>query len=379
MCRSHMRAFQKYGDPGVSKKLKKVIRPCKTLGCLKDVSCKEMCRDCYAKDYRGPSKTNRWNGSDPSGQKFNRLTVVRITGSYRGRAVILAKCDCDGKVAGCSGEIETRLASIRDGHTTSCGCANVERAKKIRSPQTIEKGLYGSYIWHAKERGLLFEIGYEKFLELIGMNCNYCNCPPAATVLVKRELYTHKVSYNGLDRVESNGSYTTGNVVTCCKACNRAKREHPVADYLRWMEASLDIRESGVIPKSEYISVPVIERHIFSTYRIMAKKRKKDINFDLDFDYFKSLLAGNCTYCKNPPFAKANDGNRHINKRREIVYSGIDRINSDLGYVVGNVCSCCRYCNIIKSDRSVEEFKLWLSSALDFRLSLREARNVRTA
>jgi hypothetical protein len=58
------------------------------------------------------------------GKKFGRLTVLKLTvqskqGSYY-------RCICD-----CGREIETRGMSLRNGHTTSCGCFWRETIDKI--------------------------------------------------------------------------------------------------------------------------------------------------------------------------------------------------------------------------------------------------------
>jgi hypothetical protein len=44
----------------------------------------------------------------------------------------------------------------------------------------------------------------------------------------------------------------------------------------------------------------------------------------------------------------------------DVRYSGIDRINPSLGYVVGNVVPCCARCNVAKNNMSVEEFSAML-------------------
>lgn len=41
-------------------------------------------------------------------------------------------------------------------------------------------------------------------------------------------------------------------------------------------------------------------------------------------------------------------------------YNGLDRVDSNLGYVAGNVVPCCRWCNQAKSSRPVGEFLTWL-------------------
>lgn len=45
---------------------------------------------------------------------------------------------------------------------------------------------------------------------------------------------------------------------------------------------------------------------------------------------------------------------------------GIDRKNSSIGYVHGNVVPCCKTCNIAKNSMSIEEFKSWISRAFHY-------------
>lgn len=33
-----------------------------------------------------------------------------------------------------------------------------------------------------------------------------------------------------------------------------------------------------------------------------------------------------------------------------MLYQGIDRVNSKIGYTLGNVVPCCKKCNTVKSD-----------------------------
>lgn len=38
-------------------------------------------------------------------------------------------------------------------------------------------------------------------------------------------------------------------------------------------------------------------------------------------------------------------------------YNGIDRVDNSIGYELGNVVPCCKYCNSAKSTKTLEEFK----------------------
>ena len=60
---------------------------------------------------------------DLTGQKFGRLTVIKIVGKDKYQNIIwLCKCDC-GK------DVSVRSASLLKGRTVSCDCYNKEKAK----------------------------------------------------------------------------------------------------------------------------------------------------------------------------------------------------------------------------------------------------------
>lgn len=73
-------------------------------------------------------------------------------------------------------------------------------------------------------------------------------------------------------------------------------------------------------------------------YKSNAKTRS--LEFDLSLHYFNELLHSKCHYCGIP---EAN---------------GVDRLDSNEGYKLGNVVACCKVCNWMKRDYSYEEFIL---------------------
>ncbi len=90
-------------------------------------------------------------------------------------------------------------------------------------------------------------------------------------------------------------------------------------------------------------------RLLMNGYKVDARRRSKTWN--LSDDEFEALTRGLCTYCGAPPAQVCRP------KGKSYVHNGIDRIDSALGYEPGNVVSCCRTCNMMKNDRTVEEFK----------------------
>lgn len=105
---------------------------------------------------------------------------------------------------------------------------------------------------------------------------------------------------------------------------------------------------------------------IFSTYKTKAKKR--GIDFELSREEFLILIKGNCSYCGSEPNQLLK---RQKTRKIQIIYNGIDRIDSEKGYTKNNCVSCCMYCNRSKSNLSLEAWKnhikriyqwLWIDS-----------------
>ena len=78
----------------------------------------------------------------------------------------------------------------------------------------------------------------------------------------------------------------------------------------------------------------------FDIYQRSAKKR--NIQFELTLDEFKRISSNLCYYCC--AFKEGAD------------YSGIDRVNSDIGYCLTNIVPCCTICNYLKGILGHNEF-----------------------
>lgn len=95
--------------------------------------------------------------------------------------------------------------------------------------------------------------------------------------------------------------------------------------------------------------------HLVLQYKRHARDR--GIFYDLPRDEFERLIRSPCHYCgtsySNLKKTKnCKDGFRH---------NGIDRLDSAIGYVTGNVVPSCRLCNFAKRDLTVAEFHEWAS------------------
>lgn len=81
----------------------------------------------------------------------------------------------------------------------------------------------------------------------------------------------------------------------------------------------------------------------------------RGIYFDLSEDFYLNEIKKNCHYCGGSPV---------------IFGVGLDRIDSNVGYVAGNVVSCCKNCNTMKGDfLTYEEMKAAILAVMCVRAS----------
>jgi 5-methylcytosine-specific restriction endonuclease McrA len=107
--------------------------------------------------------------------------------------------------------------------------------------------------------------------------------------------------------------------------------------------------------------------NLLRRYKEDAKTR--DIVFNLSNDDFFALTKQNCFYCGPKPLqecfelkSKTISGRNHT----KYIYNGIDRVDSSKPYELGNVVSCCRFCNHAKGAKSVDEFTNWQYRLVSF-------------
>lgn len=112
----------------------------------------------------------------------------------------------------------------------------LESAKAVRQSTDV---LLAGYKHGAAIRKFDFQISDMEADALFRMRCHYCRYQPE-----------HK--FNGIDQVDNKKGYVSGNVVTCCSWCNRAKGRYPLAEFLRWLQWV----ESGAALTADEIVTP---------------------------------------------------------------------------------------------------------------------------
>lgn len=95
------------------------------------------------------------------------------------------------------------------------------------------------------------------------------------------------------------------------------------------------------------------------------------LEFTITKEEFRELSQRNCHYCGSAPMANSYRGSRGAfktgNNLSQYVYNGLDRIDSNKGYVLSNVVPCCGICNHAKHTMSYDDFIAWIDRIVLFR------------
>lgn len=85
-----------------------------------------------------------------------------------------------------------------------------------------------------------------------------------------------------------------------------------------------------------------------------ARAKHHGLVFLLSSEDHERLIKSDCFYCGSPP-------STGLRKRyADCQVNGVDRLDSNEGYVAENCVSCCVACNRAKSGMSIEEFGSWV-------------------
>jgi hypothetical protein len=89
---------------------------------------------------------------------------------------------------------------------------------------------------------------------------------------------------------------------------------------------------------------------IYASYKQGAKVR--NLVFSLSKEKFLEIITQNCFYCgiepSNVQKSRSNNG--------DFIYNGIDRVDSNKGYIENNIVPCCWKCNKAKNKMNIDKF-----------------------
>ena len=134
------------------------------------------------------------------------------------------------------------------------------------------------------------------------------------------------------------------------KSCGCLKEEYAPKNKMK-------NREIAIL---KYLYSQIVKRH--------NKKFKTNI---IPFEIYYKIVKSKCVYCGVDSSLIVED-RRCFTKSKGLVsdtiikINGVDRIDSNKGYVKNNVVPCCKYCNTAKNTMTKQEFINWIKKVYDY-------------
>ena len=206
------------------------------------------------------------------------------------------------------------------------------------------------YTYRASQCNIEFELTVKECEKLFNDNCYYCGEKNNACSN-KYDDKRCKSLLCGIDRLDNDKGYYFDNCVTCCTICNMIKCSKEEFEYYTIIEKILSnwgLLDKVFFDKNDYEKC---FKNIYGcSYKIYKYRAdKKELCFKLSEYEFEIIQKSKCYLC-----GKSADEN-HTN--------GIDRIDNNKGYKIGNVLPCCGTCNRIKNKYPINVFfrKIYLA------------------
>lgn len=98
--------------------------------------------------------------------------------------------------------------------------------------------------------------------------------------------------------------------------------------------------------------------NVYGDYKRQAKTR--NLEWDIDFEFFLQISKQNCYLCDEPPGNKANKKKYN----GAFIYNGLDREDNTKGYTKKNVRPCCFKCNQVKSNKELRAVLIHISKMI---------------
>jgi len=168
------------------------------------------------------------------GKRFSALEVIDSIYNKHGCRYVCV-CDC--------GEMKLLLPSdLIKKNSTSCGCgihSNNARIKEDRTAIALSRAYRKSIKRHCEiSPDIPSDMTRENFYALFQGNCFYCGRKPSNSFPDKT--FGNIISYQGIDRVDSNRGYFKDNCVSCCTFCNNFKSDLTQEAFLEKIQQIAD-------------------------------------------------------------------------------------------------------------------------------------------
>lgn len=175
-------------------------------------------------------------------------------------------------------------------------------------------------------------IDYENFIK---GDCYYCLKPS------NHEDSFENLTYNTVDRVNSDIGYLKENCVSCCAPCNAAKSNWSVQVFIAHTARIVAFVDDRADIHHFYDNEPYESVKSGNYKKYIESAKSRSMEFSISEEFFDNIVKQNCYLCGNRP----PTGN-----------CGIDRFDNDVGYIESNCRTCCATCNFMKGGATYDMF-----------------------
>ncbi len=286
------------------------------------------------------------------GKRFGILTVIKESGRDKNRKRLwLCKCDCGA-------EVEKEASSLIKGHTKSCGCLKHKKqdlvGQKFGLWTVISRSKVGKFrdvFWNC-----ICDCGTEREVRgraLKSGESKSCGCLNRTISMdTVKDLTGQRFGRWTVLEIQRIKKNNKSRVFWLCR-CDCGNEKVVAGRTLN----SGHSQSCGCLHKESLSKANTLENgvaafnKVYKAYKRGAKDR--GLIFELTKEKFKEITKMDCYYCGDAP---SNVG-KSLSITDNYIYNGIDRLDNNVGYVIGNVVPCCKKCNMMKLNYSLEAFK----------------------
>lgn len=258
-------------------------------------------------------------GKIQSGQKFNKLTTVKVVDISKNRTFIW-ECVCD-----CGNISNVRTSQLKNQSIKSCGCiAKGDSNKRWTGCGEVSGNFYTGIRCCAKNRKIDFNISVEdiwntylkqdKKCYLSGLDINF-------------KMYNETAS---VDRIDSSLGYKINNIGICHKDINKIKASFSVSDFIEYCK--LISTFNGVFTPIE------CNFNLHSTYYkdLIHNAKRRNKEFDITIEDIGIIFKKQGGACALTGLKLTFPTNTKEYRSRVHNFS-VDRIDNNIGYYVENI------------------------------------------
>jgi hypothetical protein len=241
----------------------------------------------------------------------------------------------------CGREYSILPITVFSGRHHTFGCMDCYK-KGPRICGEISQRLWNQYYNSAKLREINWELTPQDLWDQFIVQSRACPLTGIELVFSKKTQTTGETTAS-LDRINSNGCYNKKNIWWIYKPINKIKWEFSLEYFL----SLCHIIYEPVVSSDKVSECNISQSHMSS---IKSSAREKGVEYNIDLRYCRRLWdrqEGRCNLTRIPLFSKWLKNNT----------CSLDRINSDYGYIKGNVQWLHKHVNKIKRNLSMETLR----------------------